>query len=355
MVTIGGVGAKKGEIVHGQLEVGDVSIPLILASGEKDGPALCLHCAQHRTEYSGSAMIPRLLETLDLSKVSGTVVILPLVDVPAIHQTRAKEMYPRVAAEMKAHAGTLRSNINRVWPGKPDGSWVERLAHTIAEEVFRKVDLVLDFHACRMSDDCFASYVEGHEASARAAVAFGLRIVDESTTREAIGDNAPPPYPKLGLLHKTIPVVLGTAAILVEASPASRFAHPAMLDRMHAGVRNEMRMLGMIEGEPELPPSQTLFHRADPVNIMRAEAMGFLTLRARTGDVAEESDLLGEVRSLSTFKVQQEFRAPFAGGLPSAGPTESFVVLPGEECLTFKPCGELTGTLDERVAAAMGK
>lgn len=318
--------AEPGRIVYGRVCVDTVQIPLILAAGQKDGPVLVLHCAQHRTEYAGSTAVPRLLRELDLAALRGTVVALPLVDVPAIYATRLKEAYVELAKEMARYAGQVRQNINRVWPGDASGSWVDRLAHTISEEVFAKADAVLDFHSARLCDHPFTSYSAEHAPSREIAFAFGLRVVDET------GFDVSP----AGQLHKAIPLHYQVPAILIETSPASRVVHESSVDAMHRGVLNVMKHLGMLAGKPDLPPEQILFRRSDAVHIFRSQHVGFFVWHRGPGSVVEKGDLIGEVRDISTFEVLQECVAPFDGGLPSVGPDQSQVVMPGEEVATLK-------------------
>ncbi|KPK80605.1 MAG: hypothetical protein AMJ81_11730, partial [Phycisphaerae bacterium SM23_33] len=79
-----GVKPAAGRIIHDSLKLDGVHIPIVLAAGAADGRALVVHCAQHQTEYSGSAMIGQLLAGLDLAAVRGLLVVLPLVNVPLI-------------------------------------------------------------------------------------------------------------------------------------------------------------------------------------------------------------------------------------------------------------------------------
>ena len=323
--------AVEGKIVYGQLWVDSVQIPLVLAAGKRDGPTLVLHCAQHRTEYAGSTAVARLLEGLDPTQLRGTVVALPLVDVPAIYATRLSEAHVEQKQQMAEYAGQLRANINRVWPGNASGSWVDRLAHAISDQIFAKADAVLDFHSARICDHPFTSYSVEHEPSKQIAFAFGLHLVDEtSQTEEPIGQ-----------LHKAIPLHYKVAAILVEASPAAPVVEEASVDAMYRGMLNVMRHLGQLPGEPILSDEQILLRRADPVHIFRSQHVGFFTWHRGKGSAVTKGDLIGEVRDIATYQVLQQCTAPFDGALPSVGPDHSQVVMPGEQLATLKRLVEL--------------
>ncbi len=186
MVKIQAVQAEAGKVVYGRFAIEDVEIPLILAAGQQEGPVLVIHCAQHRTEYGGSTAVPRFLAGLDLAALKGTVVILPLVDLPAIAATRIENAYAAKNRDMAQYAGQLRSNINRVWPGDPAGSWVDRLAHAVSDQVFRQATAVLDFHSARQVDHPFTAYSAEHAASRDLAVAFGLSVIDQTSAVPAV-------------------------------------------------------------------------------------------------------------------------------------------------------------------------
>lgn len=331
MIKIQDVQAEAGKIVYGRLVVDSVQIPLILAAGEKEGPVVVFHCAQHRTEYGGSAAVPRFLRNLDLSQLRGTVVAMPLVDVAAIVTTRLKEAYAQQSREMAQYSGEEKSNINRVWPGSAAGSWIQRLAYAISENVFKKATAVVDFHAARTCDAPFAGYSVEHEASRELAFAFGLRVLDQTSTS----------CHPVGQLHKAIPLNYNVAAILVEAPGSSMVVHEPIVEMMYRGMLNVCKHYQMVPGRAELAAEQIVFRRPDPTHVFTAQHVGFFTWYKGYGESVKKGELVGEVRDISTFEVLQQCIAPFDGGLPSVGPGVSQMVLPGEELATLKPVIEV--------------
>jgi hypothetical protein len=331
MLKIQDVQAEAGKIVYGRLRVDSVQIPLILAAGQQEGPAVVFHCAQHRTEYGGSTAVPRFLRDLDLSALRGTVVAMPLVDVPAITTTRLKEAYVEQSREMQQYSQEERSNINRVWPGSASGTWVDRLAYAISENVFKQASAVLDFHAARVVDHPFASYSVEHQASRELAFAFGVRVIDQTSTS----------WHPVGQLHKAIPLHHNVASILVEAPCSSGVVAEPIVQLMYRGMLNVCKHYKMLPGAAELDAEQIVFRRPDPTHVFTSQHVGFFTWYKGYGSLVKKGELIGEVRDLSTFEVLQQCIAPFDGGLPSVGPDSSQVVLPGEELATLKPVIEV--------------
>ncbi|MFO7898838.1 MAG: succinylglutamate desuccinylase/aspartoacylase family protein [Planctomycetota bacterium] len=326
-----GVRPVPGEVVYKSFEIDEVSIPLVVASGEADGPLLVVHCAQHATEYSGSAMVATLLRGLDLSAVAGTLAVVPLSNIPFIVRTRVPEAYPRQAASLAAAEGTPRTNINRCWPGVEGGTWNERLTYALAHGLFAEADAVLDFHSCRMCDPNFTGYVVSSPPSREIALAFGFEAIDE-TPEEGH-------FP--GQLHRRVPIELGTPAILIEMAPTGRVVQRHRVLDARRGVLNVMKHLGMLDGEPELPPTQIVFHRTSEQVEFRAGRIGFASFHQPEVAAVKEGDLVAEVRSLEDFSVLEAHTAPCDGGLASCGAAASQVILPGEELGTLQPGAEI--------------
>jgi predicted deacylase len=326
-----GVRATPGEVVYGSFDVDGVRIPLVLAAGESDGPTLVIHCAQHPTEYSGSAMIGLLLRELDLAALRGTIAIVPLSNLPFIVRTREPDAFAPQADSLRPAEGTPRTNINRCWPGVQDGTWNERLAYVLAHQLFAKADAVLDYHSCRMCDPNFTSYIAGHTQSRHLALAFGFVAIDEMPVQ---GE-----FP--GQLHSRIPDQLGVPAILIEMAPTSRIVQHHRALEAKAGATNILRHLGMLDGAPRLPPIQIVFHRRGEQIAFRARNKGFASFYLPEAAPVTKGTLIADVRSLHDFSVIERHIAPCDGGLGSCGTPTSQLVLPGDELATLQPGAEI--------------
>ncbi len=112
---------------------GSVMIPIaVIRNGS--GPTALLTGGNHGDEYEGPIALFDLARTLDVGKVSGTVIIVPAMNYPAFR------------------AGTRTSpidkgNMNRSYPGKPDGTITQKIADYFTRELLPRADIVLDFHS----------------------------------------------------------------------------------------------------------------------------------------------------------------------------------------------------------------
>lgn len=169
---------------------GSVMMPVAVIAGAP-GPTALLTGANHGDEYEGPLALFELARLLDPEVLTGRVIIVPALNTPAFR------------------AGTRTSpidkgNLNRLFPGRPDGTVTEKIADFVTRELLPRADLVLDFHSGGRTLD-FLPFAAAHElddkaqeARAMAAVAaFGapwsmkMREIDAvgmfDTTAEAMG------------------------------------------------------------------------------------------------------------------------------------------------------------------------
>ncbi|UWR10001.1 N(2)-acetyl-L-2,4-diaminobutanoate deacetylase DoeB [Sulfitobacter mediterraneus] len=112
---------------------GSVMIPItVIANGT--GPTALLTGANHGDEYEGPIALQDLAVTLTPDQITGRVIILPMMNMPAF--AAGKRCSPIDGA-----------NMNRSFPGKPDGSVTAKICDFIAAQLVPLADVVLDFHS----------------------------------------------------------------------------------------------------------------------------------------------------------------------------------------------------------------
>src|SRR5438270_12325978 len=84
--TVGTATAAAGQKATGYIEVpagadAATSIPVVVVRGSKPGPVLALGSGAHGTEYASVIALEKLIPKLDPAEVSGTVIVVPLVNV----------------------------------------------------------------------------------------------------------------------------------------------------------------------------------------------------------------------------------------------------------------------------------
>lgn len=111
---------------------GSVHTPVIVISGRKPGPRLCLTAAIHGDELNGIEVVRRVVNDLDPKRLAGTLIAVPVVNLMGF--SRGSRYLPD------------RRDLNRVFPGSESGSAASRIAHRFLTDVIRHCDALIDFH-----------------------------------------------------------------------------------------------------------------------------------------------------------------------------------------------------------------
>lgn len=133
---IGNTEIKPGEKWNGFLTIGgEFELPAAVFCGEKPGKTVLITAGIHAEEYVGIQAAVELSHRLKAEKIAGTVIIVKLVSREAFEQRSGSEGYED------------GKNLNRVFPGKQDGTQTERLAWAIEKELLSLADYYIDLHS----------------------------------------------------------------------------------------------------------------------------------------------------------------------------------------------------------------
>ena len=194
-------------------------MPVHVVRGKKPGPTLLVCAALHGDEINGIEIIRRLIALKSTSRLRGTLIAIPIVNVYAfIHRSR---YLPD------------RRDMNRSFPGSEKGSLAGRLANLFMTEIVSKCDYGIDLHTAanhrenlaqvRASLDC--------EESRRIAEAFQAPLLIDASLR--------PGTVREAALAKGVPW------LVYEAGEALRF-HEVSIRAGVRGIVNVMREIGML-------------------------------------------------------------------------------------------------------------
>jgi len=261
------------------------------------GPCLFISAGIHGDELNGTGIIHELI-TGKLPKLKrGTVILIPVVNI--------------LGFESNDRYMPDRRDLNRCFPGSPNGSMAGRLAHLLMEEVVSKCDYGIDLHTAAIQRTNFPNIRAdlGFRGVADLAAAFGTELIvdgkgpENSFRREACRAGCP--------------------TVTVEAGEPWKI-EPSVLDLGIRGVRNVLIHFGMAEGTPETPPYQATIHKTRWV---RSELGGILQFHVIPGTPIVKGDAIATNRSIMG-KVQNTLYSPFSGIV--LGMTTMPVVNPGE-------------------------
>lgn len=237
--TVGTATASAGQKATGFIEVpagvdAATSIPVVVVRGSKPGPVLALVSGAHGTEYASVIALEKLIPEIDPARTSGTVIIVPLVNIQSFLQ-KVPHVNPVDGKSM-----------NRFYPGKADGTQTERASFFITKQVVERSDYLIDYHGGDL-DEYLRPYSywpktgnEKQDAITRDMVlAFGLDHIIVDTNR--------PKDPNASRYLDNTANTRGKPAIAVEAG-YSGTVKTDDVKTLVDGTLNVMRYLKMLPG-----------------------------------------------------------------------------------------------------------
>jgi len=141
-VSVGTATAAPGEVVRGVIPVTTLAggtpleIPVVIVNGVGDGPCFWVNGAIHGDEPEGPLACQIALREVDPSQLSGTLVMVPVVNVPAFE-----------AAQRGNPLDTFSYDMNRIYPGRAGGYLSERVAAAHAAAMEKVADFEISIHS----------------------------------------------------------------------------------------------------------------------------------------------------------------------------------------------------------------
>jgi uncharacterized protein len=291
-IAFGSARAAAGELATGVLPLGEwlegpVTSPVMLARGAKPGPCLFVQCLIHGGENVGPIALARFLRGLDLTALSGTIKGLMIAN-PLGHRQHSR-LTPQDGA-----------NLNRVFPGKPDGTVSEQLAHRLLDLAASEGDAVVDLHS-------------GGELTITAFYAIypkGPGAAERESERLAVATGSPYPWGATeawldGAAFTNICRRRGVPAIIVESGGGARVTDTD-LARFQQALTGVCRAMGMLAGAVE--PCPTPKHGGNAVHVKCIRG-GYWEPHVQPGDTMTAGQLMGVMRDI-TGLVVEEVRCP---------------------------------------------
>lgn len=233
-------------------------IPVTVVRGEEDGPTLFLTAAVHGDEINGVAVVREVLDQLDVDRLRGTLVGVPVVN--------------RFGFATGDRYLPDRRDLNRYFPGDPDRTMPERIAHVLYRKVLSKCDAGIDLHtaATGRANLCHVRG-DGSTPEVRDIMrAFGTPILMDDKG------------PKGSLRRSTTDA--GIPTIIFEAGEPGRF-QPHVVEIGSQGIFRVLRHLGMWTKRTRRKHGfQVLVKRTEWV---RADHGGLLDLHVEPGDLVQ--------------------------------------------------------------------
>ncbi len=274
---------------------GSVMIPVcVIKNGS--GPVALLSGGNHGDEYEGPLALYDLAARLRPEEVTGTVIIVPAMNFPAFqHGTRTSPVD--------------KGNMNRLFPGKPDGTVTEKIADYFQRHLLPLADIVLDFHSGGRTLDflpfCAAHVLEDKELEARAMTAveaFSAPFSARMLEIDAVG------------MYDTAAEEQGKVFVTTELGGGGT-ARAETVRIARRGVINVLRHAGIVAGPVERTRTRWLdMPSVDCFSF--SEDAGLYETMVDLGEKVEKGDVIARVHSITrTGRAPQDIRAKLSGVL----------------------------------------
>ena len=277
---------ERDGLQHGHLKLpysrddsawGAIMMPVAVVKRGK-GPTVLLTGANHGDEYEGPVALFDLARSLGADAVSGRVIILPAMNYPAFR------------------AGTRTSpidkgNLNRLFPGRPDGTVTQKIADYIQRELLPLADFVLDIHSGGRTLE-FLPFAAAHRLPdpaqearcVKAMLAFNAPFSMMLRELDAVGT------------YDTAAEEMGKAFVTTElgGGGTARAETVAIAKR---GVRNLLTHAGVLKGAPEREPS-TFLDMPDGDCYIASLNSGLVEFVTDLGNAVRRGDLVARVHDM---------------------------------------------------------
>ncbi|UWR25769.1 succinylglutamate desuccinylase/aspartoacylase family protein [Sulfitobacter sp. S223] len=244
-----------------------VTLSAHIVHGRSDGPTTFVSAGIHGDEVIGVEIVRRLLRSKNLKSLRGTLIVVPIVN------TFGFLNHSRYLPD--------RRDLNRCFPGSPNGSLGSRLAHIFLNEIVARCSLGIDLHSAAINRINLPQIrvSANNRNTMRLAKAFGAPVILTSALRD-------------GSLRQEAKKI-GVDVLLYEAGEGMRFDEMSV----RAGVAGILRVLKDIG---QLPKAGIAKPKAAPLlcadsHWLRASAGGLLRMFKAEGDVVTEGDVVAAI------------------------------------------------------------
>jgi predicted deacylase len=303
VTRVGGVVANAGEKTSGFLDVpagvdSGTRVPITVIRGRQPGPTLALVAGTHGSEVAPIIALQRVRASLDPAQLRGTVILVHVANMPSYLK---RTIY---------YSPIDGRNLNRVYPGRANGSVSERIAYAITNEVIDKSDYLVDMHAGD-GNESLRPYTYWSK--------LGLDARVDSIAREMalawghdhiVVDTDRPRDRNASVYTQNTAQVRGKPAITTETGYLGMVVED-MVQRNETGVFRLLRYLRMLPGAVEMVDRPVYLERTQ---VLTSPETGIWYPLVERGHTVGEGTVIGYVTDFFGRRAG-DVRAPFAGAV----------------------------------------
>lgn len=272
---VGDLEAKAGEKVSGFVHIvgADFGIPVTVICGAEEGETVLVSGGLHNAEYVGIQAAMELADSIDPQRVSGNIIVIRLMNRTGFEHRTMSLVYED------------GKNLNRIFPGNPNGTLGDRIAYTVVSEFFSKADYYIDLH-CGDGFEGLVSYVYCTGGAAPEVYAKSRQMAEIAHVDYLVASqsNTGGAYNYAGSI--------GIPSILLERGHSSRWCQDLVDEDVH-DVKNILRFLKILNGKSHthgIVPTDV-----SPVIYEDAPVSGCWYPTKQPGETFKEGEVLGRI------------------------------------------------------------
>jgi len=300
-LAVGGITAAPGTMASGTIEIpartGDqgTSLPITVINGTKPGPVLALVAGTHGMEYTPILALQRLKAAIDPTTLTGAVIMVHVANMPSY---LGRTIY---------YSPADNKNLNRVFPGKADGTLSERIADVITREVIDRATHVVDLH-CGDGNESLRPYLYWITTGGATVAGAGKGMALAFGMDRIVVDRERPSDPQASLYLSNTAITRGKPALTIESGGMGEIDNESIV-RIERGVAGLLKHLKMRAEGPDPVKNPVMFERSE---VLRSNFTGIFYPLVQKGQQVAQGALVGRVTDFHG-KTLEEIKAPFAG------------------------------------------
>ena len=260
-----------------------ICIPVMVARGLKDGPVLGLTAAVHGNELNGIPVIQRLFNEVEIEELSGTIVGVPVVNVPSF-----------IRKSRRFNDGV---DLNHIMPGKESGNVSQVYAYRFIDRLVKHFDYLLDLHTASQGrvNSYYIRADMDHPVVNKLAMLQNADIIvhnpaSDGTLRGAVAE-------------------MDIPAITLEVGNPNTFQKRLIRSGIK-GIHNVLCHLKMVDDEIEIPAKPTVLCKSS--FWIYTDVGGLLTVWVDLREEVKKGQLIATIRDIFGHKIK-DYLAPSDG------------------------------------------
>jgi predicted deacylase len=236
--SVGSAKAEPGTTAMGVMAVpagsdSALDIPVAVIHGIRPGPTVAFVAGSHGTEYSSIIAMQRLIPRIDATKLAGTVIVIPIINIPSW-------------TSMTPHINPIdRKGMNSSYPGDSAGTQTQRALAAITAQVVAPADVVVDLHGGDLDENLrpYSYWFRGGRLGQDSA---GLKLIMAFGLDHVIVTDVDPAAPNAGRSLSGQALVRGKTVLVAEAGRSGIVA-PSDVSALVEGSLNVLGALHMLD------------------------------------------------------------------------------------------------------------